>query len=155
MKLKARRWKVIWRVLRREARDPEALARGVGLGLFIGFMPSMGIQTVLGFFVAGLVNANRLVTVLGTLVTNPVTAVPFGAVALWLGDFMLPGAHLTGAELTSFDWAKLIDASGRLALAYLTGCLAMSAFFGVAGYAIARIYFRSRAPAISERHRIQ
>lgn len=66
---KKTRWQVIYRYICRSSKNPESLARGVGLGLFIGFLPAIGFQLILAFMTAGFFSANRLVTMLGTLVT--------------------------------------------------------------------------------------
>ena len=57
------RWKVILKYLTRSSKDPESLARGVGLGLFVGLLPSVGFQVILAFLLAGFLNANRIIAV--------------------------------------------------------------------------------------------
>lgn len=133
---------MINRYIYRSSKNPESLARGVGLGLFIGFLPAIGFQVVLAFLVAGPLNANRLVTMLGTLVTNPFTALPVGAFSLWIGDWILPGTHLTELSKKSFEWNQIFDSSGQLGVSYLVGCLLLSTIGGSVGYVVARIYFK-------------
>ena len=138
---KKSRWQVIYRYICRSSKNPESLARGVGLGLFIGFLPTIGFQIILALLLAGFLNANKLVAVLGTLVTNPFTAIPIGAFSLWLGDWILPGTNLSGFSTTSFKWSELLDSSGRLGLSYLLGCLILSVFSSLIGYGAVKIYF--------------
>ena len=138
---KKSRWQVIYRYICRSSKNPESLARGVGLGLFIGFLPTIGFQIILALLLAGFLNANKLVAVLGTLVTNPFTAIPIGAFSLWLGDWILPGTNLSGFSTTSFKWSELLDSSGQLGLSYLLGCLILSVFSSLIGYAAVKIYF--------------
>lgn len=138
---KKSRWQAIYRYLCRSSRNPESLARGVGLGLFIGFLPAIGLQVILALLVASIFNANRIVTVLGTLVTNPLTAIPVSAFSLWLGDWILPGTKLSEISLKSFELSKILDSSGQLWISYLVGCLALSIFSSLIGYGAVKLYF--------------
>jgi len=87
-----RKIKTIFRVFRRSLKEPESVARAIGVGFFIGFLPVIGLQIFLAVVVAGFVNANRIVAALATLVTNPLTSVPTSFASLWIGDLILPGA---------------------------------------------------------------
>ncbi len=138
---KKSRWQVIYRYICRSSKNPESLARGVGLGLFIGFLPAIGFQVVLAFLTAGFFNANRLITMLGTLVTNPFTAIPVSAFSLWLGDLVLPGTRLSEISIKSFDWSQVLSSSGQLGLAYILGCLLLSVTASLIGYAATKLYF--------------
>jgi len=55
---------------------PREISLGFALGLFIGFSPTMGIQIVLGVFIASLLKWSKITTAIGVQVTNPITA-PF------------------------------------------------------------------------------
>ena len=138
---KKSRWRIIYRYLSRSSKNPESLARGVGLGLFIGFLPAIGFQIILAILLAGFLNANKLVAVLGTLVTNPITAIPIGAFSLWLGDWILPGTNLSGFSIESFKWSELLDSSSKLGVSYLFGCLILSVSSSLIGYGAVKIYF--------------
>lgn len=137
------KWKVIRRYLTRTSTDPEALSRGVGLGLFVGFLPSLGFQIVLAFLLAGLFNANKIAAMIGTLVTNPFTTLPLSVFSLWLGDLILPGSTIANHSAQNFEWRSLMDSSGQLGLAYLVGCLALSIVASTVGYGSMRLYYAS------------
>lgn len=133
------RWKVILKYLTRSSKDPESLARGVGLGLFVGLLPSVGFQVILAFLLAGFLNANRIIAVFLTLISNPFTALPLGAFSVWVGDLILPGSIIAQAG-TEFSWSGLTESPSQLGLAYLTGCLSLSVIAGTLGYALMRVY---------------
>lgn len=128
------RWRVIYRYICRSTRNPESVARGMGLGLFIGFLPAIGFQLFVAFLMAGLFNANRIVTMLATLVTNPFTAIPVSAFSVWLGEWVLPGNILTTSVDGSFQFSDIFDSPGRLGISYLVGCLILSSVAGIIGY---------------------
>ncbi len=52
----------------------ETIARGLALGLFIGFTPTMGIQIILTGLAAYFLKVNIPIALAGSLVTNPFTA---------------------------------------------------------------------------------
>lgn len=140
--VKRPRWKVVYRYICRSSNDPESMARGVGLGLFVGFLPSIGFQIVLALFLAGFFNANRIVAAAGTLVTNPFTAVPLSAFSLWLGDWILPGAVLANFSVNTFELSQVLESPGRLGIAYLVGCLTLSVFASLIGYLGMKFYYQ-------------
>lgn len=149
---KKSRWQVVYRYICRSSKNPESLARGVGLGLFIGFLPAIGFQVIIAFLTAGFFNANRIVTMLGTLVTNPFTAIPVSAFSIWLGDWVLPGTKLSEISLKSLDFSTVLHSSSQLGLAYVVGCLMLSCVSSSLGYGIARLYLakaRRGLPQIS------
>lgn len=138
---KTMRLRSIYRYILRANQDPESMARGVGLGLFIGMLPSFGIQIILAVAVAGLVNANRIVAAAGTLITNPFTMLPLTLFSVWIGDVILPGAPLVQTQ--DLSWEVLFKDS-RLLQAYLLGCLTLSFIFGAFGYIGALSYLKWR-----------
>ena len=66
---------IYYRFLRSKA-SPEAIARGLGIGIFMGFTPTLGVQTIAAIFVAAIFKGNKFLAALGAGITNPVT-IPF------------------------------------------------------------------------------
>ena len=54
--------------------EPDAVGRGMALGLFIGFTPTFGVQTFLAILFALLLRQNKIAAFVGVWVTNPLTA---------------------------------------------------------------------------------
>lgn len=67
---------------------PAEVADGLALGVFIAFLPIMGIQMYAAFAVAELFRKNVLAAILAVWVTNPLTAVPIYLFNLWVGKFI-------------------------------------------------------------------
>lgn len=85
----------IWKNLIHLNADPHDIAFGLALGIFVGFLPIMGIQMV----VAGLVclpfkHANKPAAVAGVWITNPLTVIPIYAFIYWVGTFFYPADHV-------------------------------------------------------------
>jgi len=55
--------------------SPERIARGLAVGVFIGYLPVFGFQMMLAWTTATLLKANKVVAVLGVWVSNAATAV--------------------------------------------------------------------------------
>ncbi len=56
--------------------SPDAVARGMSLGVFIGFTPFFGFHILIALLFAFILRQNKIATFVGVWVTNPVTA-PF------------------------------------------------------------------------------
>ena len=68
---------------------PHSLALGVAIATFVGFLPIMGIQTIVAVAIAALFRANKAVCVPIVWISNPLTAVPIYGGCLALGHFVL------------------------------------------------------------------
>jgi uncharacterized protein len=69
------RWFVYHNLLHADD-PPERLARGVAIGMFITFTPTIGLQMVLVVFLAWLLRGNKVVGLPLVWISNPVTFVP-------------------------------------------------------------------------------
>ncbi len=147
--------KYLWHRLRRLPDPPERIARGVFAGVFVTFLPIIGIHFIAAAIVAWFLRGNILAALLATLVGNPVTfplialaamstghwilgttdplTIPmvfdaFGAAAgdLWHNFFALIGGP--GQP----HWAGLILFWRDVYLPYLVGSIAPGLFFSLA-----------------------
>lgn len=65
--------------------SPRAIAGGFGLGTFIAFTPTVGVQLILALLAATLFNMNRPAASIPVWITNPVTVAPIYTFNYWLG----------------------------------------------------------------------
>lgn len=88
--------------------EPDEIAKGIALGIFIGMTPTFGLQMVIAIFLAYLLKENRLAALVGVWVTNPVTAPVIYAIEYEVGRILLkmPRAALPG-ELSFGAFADL------------------------------------------------
>lgn len=75
--------------------SPRAIAGGLGVGMFIAFTPTVGIQIILAVIVATICNVNRPAAIAPVWITNPVTVAPIYTFCYWLGTLFWPGPPLT------------------------------------------------------------
>ncbi len=122
-----RRWSLmrqlklnVLRLIRLRA-EPNDIAKGFALGIFIGMTPTFGIQMVIAVFLAMFLEENKIAAAVGVWITNPLTA-PFiyaleyesGRLLLGLDRAQLPN-ELTFAALKSLGWEVMLPmASGSL-----------------------------------------
>ncbi len=75
--------------------SPRAIAGGLGIGLFIAFTPTVGVQLILAIIAATLCNFNRPAAMLPVWITNPVTVAPIYTFNYWLGLKFIDGPPLS------------------------------------------------------------
>ncbi|WP_052813324.1 DUF2062 domain-containing protein [Desulfonatronum thioautotrophicum] len=101
---------VYMKVLRIKS-TPHAIALGMGLGVFIGLLPIIPLQSVVVLTLALALRCSKLTALIGTLVTNPLTIPFFYLTMLKIGRFFLPDGrgrlnpdHWTIGELLQAGW---------------------------------------------------
>lgn len=73
-----------------ELRDrPEETARGLALGVFIGFLPINGFQVLVAITIAALTKVSKVAAAIGTHVTNPWTTIPILLIDYYVGCLIL------------------------------------------------------------------
>ncbi|MEW6593759.1 MAG: DUF2062 domain-containing protein [Thermodesulfobacteriota bacterium] len=87
--------------------DPETLARGVAIGIFIGITPTLPLHTVLILLFAYLLGGNAIAALIAAMaVSNPLTLVPQYYVCWRVGDWLRPG-HLSWEKIEALLHADL------------------------------------------------
>lgn len=72
--------------------DPETLARGVAIGVFIGITPTLPLHTVLILLFAFLLGGNTIAALIASMaVSNPFTLLPQYYLCWQIGNWFLPG----------------------------------------------------------------
>ena len=74
--------------------SPRAIAGGLGLGTFIAFTPTIGVQLILAVIVATFFNMNRPAAMIPVWITNPITVAPIYTFNYWLGAKVWDGPPL-------------------------------------------------------------
>jgi len=93
--------------------SPRAIAGGLGVGMFIAFTPTVGIQIILAVIAATICNVNRPAAIAPVWITNPVTVAPVYTFNYWLGTFFWPGPPL--AEVRTL-FVNLASALAKLSV---------------------------------------
>jgi uncharacterized protein (DUF2062 family) len=96
--------------------SPQAIARGVAIGMIVAFTPTIGFQTLIVLGAATLLSANRPVSIVPTWLTNPLTIPPVYAFTYYLGSFFWPGPEPDSVTRAMSAAAKELDSLDFLAL---------------------------------------
>jgi uncharacterized protein len=129
------RWQRLWRytylrVLRVRGTSGN-IARGLGVGVFAGMLPMFGLQTIIALFLAVLFRGNKVLAVLGTWVSNPLTDIPIHLFNFQLGQWILRTNH-TFSAINS--WEDLVSRGAQVVVIWLTGGITMGLITGGISY---------------------
>lgn len=86
--------------------SPRAIAGGLGLGTFIAFTPTIGIQLLLAVVAATFLNLNRPAAMIPVWITNPITVAPIYTFNYWLGCRIWDGPPLSEVTGIFLDIGK-------------------------------------------------
>ncbi|MGH7201555.1 MAG: DUF2062 domain-containing protein [Planctomycetaceae bacterium] len=112
----ARRWwpprdpRTMLRTILQLDDSPHSIAMGVAVGMFLGLLPTIGVQMVLVMLVAFLARPflrfNRVAALSTVFITNPLTVVPIYYCEYWVGTWIFEG------DLTPEDFARILEFHG-------------------------------------------
>jgi uncharacterized protein (DUF2062 family) len=121
----------------RQGVTPAKLSLAVSLGIFIAFIPMVGVHSGLAFLMAWLMRVNPVIVFIGTQVSNPVTF-PFQLLlSAQAGHLLMHGA------LLPLTWSDKIDWLNTLLWPTLLGSLVLGVAASVIFYLIT-YHFLSR-----------
>ncbi len=106
--------------------DPGKITNSLVLGLSIGLIIPMGLQSIVAIPVSLLINGNIIIVITATLISNPLTVVPIYYSAFLIGESLtgleVPWSIISeNIETTSFEnWFSL---GGDVLIIMITGVL--------------------------------
>jgi len=114
--------------------EPDEIARGMALGLFVGMTPTFGVQMILALFFAFLLRQNKIAALIGVWNTNPVTAPFIYGVEYELGRALL-GLPRPDASI-EFSFEAMRELGWLLASPLCLGSLVLGIPIALVGYAL-------------------
>lgn len=120
------------------------VARGVALGLFVGFMVPFG-QIVVAALLAASARGNLLVAAMATLVTNPFTFPPIYYAAFRTGSFLLNLANVesgAASPIEQFRAGTMLDMLTSASLPTLLGLVLFATLSAGAGFGAVHVAWR-------------
>jgi uncharacterized protein (DUF2062 family) len=115
--------------------SPHAIARGVAVGVFAGWFPLFGLQTIIGITLAAVLRGNKIAAAAATWVSNPFTYVPIYTFNFQIGCWILGSKTLANlGNLTT--WDEFMALSGEVAIALFLGCTVVGIISAVIGYGL-------------------
>jgi len=113
--------------------EPDAFGKAVGIGVFIGCLPLIGLHILICVVLARWLRLNQAVTVLAAHISNPLT-LPFMLLAeLAIGEWIIHGrvAILDGMGTEGTDLLSVFSRGWEVVWALLLGSLVLGAALGV------------------------
>ncbi len=69
--------------------NPNEIAFGFALGLFVGMSPFLGLQTAMAIFFAAIFKWNKISAAVGVWISNPVSAPIIYSVTFYIGSYLI------------------------------------------------------------------
>jgi uncharacterized protein (DUF2062 family) len=139
--------------------DPETLARGVAIGIFVGVTPTLPLHTILTIFCAYLLRGNSIAALIATVtVSNPLTLIPQYYLCWKVGNWLLPGRlswqkiqELMAGIHSNPGFAESLRALGQLSYEAITVLMVGGAIMALPLALIAYPLFRKLFAAIRKK----
>jgi uncharacterized protein (DUF2062 family) len=128
-------------------REPEELARGLAIGVFIGLTPTLGFHMVLAVALSMVLKGNKIMAALATWVGNVVTLPFIFPMEYMIGKWLLRGDPLMLKNF-SFTPSEILHASWNILLPLSVGSLVAGSVAAILVYPITKPIFRM----LQERH---
>jgi len=117
--------------------NPEKVAGGTAIGVFIGMTPTVPLQAILAVSIAFLLKKSKLAAAAGVWIANPFS-LPF----IYLFDYKVGqaiiGKSAPSPELANFSISHLMKLSWEISLPMLIGGLVMGLIFSIPSFFITR-----------------
>jgi uncharacterized protein (DUF2062 family) len=124
--------------------DPEYVARGLAVGVFIGITPTMPFQTALALGLAALCRGSKPAAVLGIWSGNPLTTPLFYAGSYRLGLLLL-GQPAAALSFQQQSFMEIVKSGADLCCAALAGGAILGILPALAVYYVTRaVIFRMK-----------
>jgi uncharacterized protein (DUF2062 family) len=118
--------------------EPQAIAMGMAIGVFVGVTPTIPLHTALIVLIGVTFRQNISAGYLGSLlISNPITIPLFYVTQYRLGKYLLEG-HASTAVFNDYSLLHLVEHGWGIAAPLLAGGIIMAPFFAVPAYFITR-----------------
>jgi uncharacterized protein (DUF2062 family) len=113
--------------------NPEGIAKGLALGIFVGFLPINGFQVITAVTIAGIARVSRVAAAVGTHVTNPWTTIPILLVDYYVGCAIL-GRKVCLPQVNAQSLHSVATAGMDLLLPTFVGGAVLGLVFSLISY---------------------
>ena len=117
--------------------EPSKIALSVAVGLFVGLIVPMGLQTFITVPICILLDCNIVIAITATLISNPFTIIPIYILAVRIGEFISPfsiSPASINAVIIHPTFDNLIQMGTEGLILILLGTFIMGTIISVAGY---------------------
>jgi uncharacterized protein (DUF2062 family) len=112
---------------------PDEAARGLAIGVFIGFLPIIGFQVIVAVTISLFVRASKVAAAVGTHVTNPWTTLPILVLDYYVGCLVL-GRHACLPNLNLSSFHSLLACGKEILVPMFVGGVLLGTLCSVLSY---------------------
>ncbi len=124
--------------LSKKGLTPDEISAGVAIGIFIGFVPLIGIHTVMAFALSYFLRLNTFLVLLGTQISNPLSF-PFQIfLSAEIGSLILNG------KLLDIKFTKDISYLEHYILPIIIGSLVLGIVVSLFSYLTIKSFLKRR-----------
>lgn len=121
--------------------DPNYVAKGMAIGVFIGITPTIPLHTVLAIVLAFIFRGSKPAAIIGVWVANPIT-IPFFYIASYqVGAFLLKISTPFNPDHMKIH--QLLELGLEITIAMMIGGIVIGIPFGIIAYGITWKVFKS------------
>jgi uncharacterized protein len=102
------------------------------VGVFAGMLPMFGLQTLIALALSFAFRGNKIIAVLGTWVSNPLTDIPIHLFNFQVGRWLMGTSQLSFANISS--WQDLSERGSSVITTWLLGGITVGLITGTASY---------------------
>lgn len=115
------------------------VAGGFAIGVFIGFLPIIGVHMATALFFTTFFKKNHWAALLAVWIVNPITFLPIYLFNYWVGLFFYPrgaGYHEIKVLLENFTWSSLLALGSDILIPLFVGSVVVGIVMTVLGYVL-------------------
>lgn len=131
--------------------EPDEIAKGLVLGIIIGFQPFLGFQMICALIIASIFEYSKLSAIVGTYISNPFTMPIIYPFTYWLGAKVL-SLKLQHINFSFAGLKNILQSSPEIFLAMVLGGLLSAIPFIYPAYKLAySTIFKYRAKKMKKK----
>jgi len=131
---------------------PDETAKGLALGVFVGFLPINGFQVLVAVAIAAVARVSKLAAAIGTHITNPWTTIPILFLDYYVGCLVLNKESCI-PHLSSFSLSSILEAGKELLIPTFVGGMILGALFSVLSYFGVKSFLESYVEKLKDEKR--
>lgn len=116
---------------------PHNIALGLSAGVFVGLLPVLPFQTVLGIALAFAVRGSKIAAALGTWVTNPANWLPFYLLCYKIGKAVVP-FDIPPFRPSELEMTEMLQVGWKFFAAMMAGGLIMAVPGSIIAYFVGK-----------------
>ena len=141
-----RRIREYYYLLLKKKENPERVARGIAIGVFVAFSPLLGFHTVMCIIFSLIFNASKTASILGSLICNPLTIPIIFFSEYEVGKYIMISMRFQ-VNIIEYHHFKhltlysLIELGKMIFIPTFIGSIVFGIIFGIAAYFYSKKYF--------------